>query len=886
MFVNSGLLNVKKVDTRNKLKFESKLYSKFRVIGRVSDGVPVCLHYNGQVGFITSSIEGGFHVYDLETLNLMFLGNLEEQAICIRAKNDSTFIATEREVILFERAIYQKRISIENVVEFSKPVQMEIIGDDHLLILTSSSFVLIDLEYFSVVKSVPFNLNPTECHATCFTHPISYLNKIVIGFSNGSIQLWNVKTQQMIYSFKAVDAQSSSGGITFARAAPYVDIVALGFEDGQVKIIDIKTDKCILSLNHTQGSVTSISFRTGGGSQHLAVGLSSGLVAIWDLDRKALFHSFQAHSASVSSLEFIHGEPKLLSSSSDNSIREWLIENGKVLPLKYRAGHAKPPRMIRYYGEDDILSVGEDRSFRLHSMIKDSQSSEISQGSVESIANKAGRSVEEIKLDPICSFSAFCSKDLKWDNVVTAHEHSAIARSWRVEHKKIGKFELPSKDGAFISCVFMSTCGNFALLGSEKGNLSIYNIQSGILRKYFSGPESRIVGIGSDSLNENVILVHQNGSIRMIDMVNGSSRFCTNVESNYVLSSDFHPDTQLLVVSYQIDDGEEIKKSQVVVIDVQSGVVGRRFSPFPGKIIDCQITKDSRWIICASDDCSIRTLDLATGFQIDQLPIRAVPSSICVSPNGDYIAVIMENDVGIHIWANLSLYKTVELGVISTHEATFPLSCDFLNDGFVSLSLEPRQKWTSLYNLEEIKSHNKPILPQRANEGVPFFLDVLLESESTNKKRAADEKKIYIDTNEKNESLKIQPGACFQNMLSDTSQEISKHEVFKALLDMTISQVDFEIRSISLNTAEGIRSFQILLQVLVSEIATSNNFELALTFLNIAIKAHLDQILKDITPFKVSLESAIDFVGKTWSHSLEPSIQQTICLVHFLRDRL
>jgi U3 small nucleolar RNA-associated protein 21 len=34
-------------------------------------------------------------------------------------------------------------------------------------------------------------------------HPITYLDKILFGSKQGSIQLWNIKTAKQIYSFKS-----------------------------------------------------------------------------------------------------------------------------------------------------------------------------------------------------------------------------------------------------------------------------------------------------------------------------------------------------------------------------------------------------------------------------------------------------------------------------------------------------------------------------------------------------------------------------------------------------------------------------------------------------------------------------------------------------------
>lgn len=37
---------------------------------------------------------------------------------------------------------------------------------------------------------------------SCMVHPDTYINKVLIGGTDGTLQLWNYKTQQLVHSFK------------------------------------------------------------------------------------------------------------------------------------------------------------------------------------------------------------------------------------------------------------------------------------------------------------------------------------------------------------------------------------------------------------------------------------------------------------------------------------------------------------------------------------------------------------------------------------------------------------------------------------------------------------------------------------------------------------
>jgi U3 small nucleolar RNA-associated protein 21 len=102
-----------------------------------------------------------------------------------------------------------------------------------------------------------------------------------------------------------------------------------------------------------------------------------------------------------------------------------------------------------------------DRSLRYTSIVRESRSFELSQGSGTSIHSKKAKNlnltINELKLPPI-EHLAFVgvgnssgiggvgnasSVKREWDDVLTAHADGDIyARSWSVENKRLGKHKL------------------------------------------------------------------------------------------------------------------------------------------------------------------------------------------------------------------------------------------------------------------------------------------------------------------------------------------------------------------------------------------------------------------------------------------------------------
>lgn len=62
---------------------------------------------------------------------------------------------------------------------------------------------------------------------TCMAHPDTYLNKVVVGSQQGSMQLWNFTTGTRLYEFKVAEC-----AIKCLAPSPALDVVGIGVADG------------------------------------------------------------------------------------------------------------------------------------------------------------------------------------------------------------------------------------------------------------------------------------------------------------------------------------------------------------------------------------------------------------------------------------------------------------------------------------------------------------------------------------------------------------------------------------------------------------------------------------------------------------------------------
>lgn len=263
----------------------------------------------------------------------------------------------------------------------------------------------------------------------------------------------------------------------------------------------------------------------------MATASVSGDVYLWDLEKKRLVHTMkEVHNGVVSGLHFLRGQPLLITSGSDNSIKEWVFDGFDGLPrlLRSRSGHHAPPSSIRYYDTDGqiILSTGRDRALRLFSVFRDEQNMELSQGSLKKHASNMNVNVDELKLPYPTSVSSATLRERDWDNIVTCHLNSNVAKSWSFSSKSIGKYDFKSMDGTNVKCTAVSCCGNFALIGCQSGRIDLFNIQSGLYRRSFYNKNDKhtkaVVGVAVDARNRLVMSASLDGSVRLWDFVNGA----------------------------------------------------------------------------------------------------------------------------------------------------------------------------------------------------------------------------------------------------------------------------------------------------------------------------------------------------------------------------
>ncbi|KAI7864698.1 Utp21 specific WD40 associated putative domain-containing protein [Spinellus fusiger] len=888
------VMNTKRQHIEDKPKVaRSRIFQPFRAIGYITNDVPFVVENRGQSYFLTTSAGSNFQTYNADKMNLLFVGPTTESPItAMTSANGITYAACNTSILGYKRGKEVSRVSSQG--KFSI-LQILVLGPYVAGLCDDNTLKMWNTATGELYTEIEFGEQFT---ATAMIHPSTYLNKILVSSTQGTLQIWNIRTNSLVYQFKPFGSP-----ITCLTQSPVVDVIAVGMLDGTVQLHNIKVDERIDSVRQ-EDRVTAISFRTDE-EPMMATANMHGDVALWDLNTRRLVHNMKgAHDASISSLAFLHGQPVLVTGGSDNAVKQWLFENNSAvpLPLKYRSGHYAPPSKIRFLGTTGnyIVSAGRDQSLRAFSIRRDAQSFEFSQGSLASKANKKNVKMHDLKLPQIIDFDTSMTKEKEWDNIATCHLNDHGVRTWTTFKKSKGKHTLLSTDKSAVKTTAISACGNFILAGCASGQVEMFNLQSGAHRKTFGGSDGHkktITGVASDHTNRRLISASIDKSVKIWDFKTAQLIHTVELESP-VVHILFLRENDLLAVA--CDD------LGIRVIDVETQKVVREFWGHRNRITDMTFSPDGRWIVSSSLDATVRTWDLPSGAMVDIFRVQDVVTSLTFSPVGDYLATSHVDNVGIFLWANRTQFSNVSLHHITDEDsnaAILPLpslgsdvdidesdtdalvepidpvsTSEQLTEKMITLSLESRSKWQNLLNLDTIKQRNKPTEAPKLPEKAPFFLptlpgaapefDLAQEKEASHSKEAVYMSQLHHVTE-------------FTRLLSQgqSSQDFTAFVTYCKSLGP--SAVDLELRSMTIDGELTVLNQ--FLEAIAFMLSTRRNFELAQAWLSVFCVIHGDLIVANPeNPIHSKLEIILSQQQTEYSR-LSEKIHYGLCLIDFVR---
>jgi U3 small nucleolar RNA-associated protein 21 len=86
----------------------------------------------------------------------------------------------------------------------------------------------------------------------------------------------------------------------------------------------------------------------------------------------------------------------------------------------------------------------------------------------------------------IIAVESSITRENEWDSIITASRGERGARTWSWKGKAVGRHIFHTGDKSAVTSVSVSYCGNFGVVGSERGGVEVFNMQSGMIRKRYS----------------------------------------------------------------------------------------------------------------------------------------------------------------------------------------------------------------------------------------------------------------------------------------------------------------------------------------------------------------------------------------------------------------
>ncbi|CAI5689158.1 unnamed protein product [Oreochromis niloticus] len=844
----------------------SSLFSGFRVLGLYSNHVPHALRYHlkHREFYVVTAVGRSFHTFNVNRLGIVAVSNsLPDDITCLAADRMLVFAATGRLISAFARnkEVVMHYNGHEQEVRLLLPLGDQLISAD-----SGGDVIVWDVQSGEVYLRLHFD--PATFDVSAMMHPSTYLNKVLLGSSQGALQLWNIKTSKLLFTFAGWSA-----GVTVLQQSPAVDVVGVGTATGRIIIHNIRLDETLMSFTQDWGPITSLSFRTDG-PPIVASSSPQGHIAFWDLERRQLVTQHRhAHRTSIAGATFLQGEPILVTNGADNAIKVWIFdqEGGGARLLRIRQGHSAPPTTIHHHGNDgkNILSAGQDGTLQSFSTVHERFNKNLGHGSVnkkKEKKKKKGLTYEELRLPAITAFSSSVTRQSDWDGIVACHRDRLATTTWNYQRCTLGLHHLQppgSRRGAIATAVDITSCGNFAVIGSSCGRVDVYNLQSGLHRGCYGDDEKAhngvVRGIATDTLNQ-------------LTLTTGSD---------------------WLLKFWRFKSKKLEEEMKVHAAPASMKLHRERHSAL---MVDGWLPW--QWIVPSVPGTS--------PLEVDCFLVATAPVSVSLSPTGDFLATAHVDSLGLYLWTNKSLCGPVGLHPLPAdyqpavetlpgvtveeteqdvnseeEEEDVYQSAEQLGAELVTLSLLPESRWKSLLHLDEIKKRNKPVAPPAAPAAAPFFLPTV--------PGLTPRFATQTQTEHETQSKVLNWGVLSQRSdfictLESALTTGSSDQPLRLLKDCGPAALSVELNSLAPEGGGARELLLVFIQMIDSMLASGRDFDLAHAYLALFLKLHLRSLSQDATAME-ALNHLSSRLEKGWAE-LQASFDQSLCLLSYAKSAL
>lgn len=696
----------------------SVIFRPYRALGLISSDIPFVVKYKPHSKEYNVLVPVGerFNVYQLPNLRFVGISDCLPADITSFTSDRSYVYASSGNVIYAFRGLRHIFFKLEG---HTAPIRRILAFWDSYLASYDESglFIVWNLKTRESVTQTSFPENAFEISSMC--HPTGYGDKLLLGSSQGPLHLWKTLAKKPIYWFRGFDSS-----VTCLVQAPSFDVCAIGLGNGQIVLHNLRYDMTLITVGQDGGAITTIEFRSDsaglGASEalrcagienliepnasiYLLAGSESGQLSMWELESggtcRAVNQADEFHLARVIHLFCIpSGEAagSLVSSGADNCVKVSFFDRPDSLPCTkhIRSGHFLPPNKIVFWtggsaGGSLLVSGGPDSQLRIFSTYNERYDRSLgrayspSMPSAKRLTSVAQRLPYLLPGPSAIALSPGRAND--WDSIAVAHTDRRQVSTWNFVKATRGRHWLDpkrfhGKGGEALrvhryttaTCLCMTRCGHFVVIGYSSGDVVKFNIQSGLEYGEFGNDgkahESGVIGVHVTNVNRVLITV---GSAEVKFWYFSTGKLIDSLPlTSPPRFAKFHDESDALALA--------LSTGEVVLINAVNRQIFRRF---PNSVThpcnDLALSSDGTMMVTTHrGDPLIKTWDVVDCKLVDCFRVRRPATSVAFSPADDLLATTHTACLGIYLWDNRATYQRLHLKPLP-EDYTPPDTADF-----------------------------------------------------------------------------------------------------------------------------------------------------------------------------------------------------------------
>jgi len=398
---------------------------------------------------------------------------------------------------------------------------------------------------------------------------------LVAGDTNGDIQLWRIKSSQLLLTHRG-----HTGSIWSVVFSPDNQIVASGGRDSLIRLWHInQLITCLQTLEGHEDEVTAIAFSPD--NKLLASGSSDRTIKIWDIATTKCIATLKGHTNRVSSVAFHPNSSILASASTDSTIKLWCLDQEQC--LRTLRDHTDWVSSVTFSPNGRLLASGSgDKTVKLWN---------VDMGECIQDFNQHTDWVRSVKFSPDARILASCSND-------------RTIKLWDIQRNQYIKDLTGHFNRIFTLC--FNPDGSFLISGGGDQTIRLWDIQTGNCVQTLQGYQNHIE---SSVLSPDNRFIASGGTDHLVRLWDIHTNQCVKIFQGHtcpVHSVTFSPDGSTLASG-------SCSEESIRIWDVRTGKCLQVISDGCCKVNEVIFSPDGTVLASSEDNDSVKLWDIKTG---------------------------------------------------------------------------------------------------------------------------------------------------------------------------------------------------------------------------------------------------------------------------------